>query len=221
MRLSELYMPTDGEHRCFYCGAKCGDEYQADVKDTFTDYGLVACPSSPYRCRGCFEMMGEKSSIMMIDGEVRTGQKCRCYSWIIQTGRRVAATKAHRAQLLEWVMRYVHLEPWGMILSTGGQKQFCYLAQAGGGVICMDGENVVYTPQSLAEMRRRTMLISAVIGRPALDEAPESMALIRLADNYPEVAEFWAKNYTVPLFRLAAWFTSKKEDCIEQLGIYI
>lgn len=220
MRITELFSDTSGEFRCFYCGANCGKDYDADVKDTFTDYGMVSCPSSPYRCRGCTEMMGEKSTINMIDGEIREKQKCRCYSWIVQREKRTAATKAHRAQLLEWAISE-HDEQFGMILSTGGQKQFCYLAQAGHGVICLDGENIVYDPESLEIMLKKTMLISAIIGRPALDSAPEPMSLIRLADNYPEVAEFWAKNYTVPLFRLAAWFTSKKEDCIEQLGISI
>ncbi|HSH29696.1 MAG TPA: hypothetical protein VK971_07300, partial [Thiohalobacter sp.] len=66
------------------------------MKSSFTGLDTVFAPGSEYVCDGCVACMQEKGDVTLLDGEERSGQKLRAYSWVVTEKAARAATKSHR-----------------------------------------------------------------------------------------------------------------------------
>jgi len=226
-QLFAQYEPS-GDHRCYYCGGACSDEYPAKkyVKATFTNRDIVARPSSPYVCYGCMESLrSDYQLITMLDGSTRgpegtdlgqaKPQRIRMYSWIITSGGPVAATKP----------------PFVIILSDSGQKNLIFrapVAHARDGFPVMLEEEVIDVERELLEERIQLVTrVVAVVGKPGTLE-PASVGKAIQFDNYYgdlEVFDAWEVVKSQPISRLAAWLAPNKESAqneypgIERRGV--
>lgn len=213
------YRPSPGNsERCFYCGGKCGTEHLARdiVKSSFTALDTVTL--SDYVCPGCICAMDESATVTLLDGEVRTEQKTRMYSWVVANGTRRAATKAHRASLLT-ICTTPPPAPFVICLSDSGQRQLLYLARvcldASQPVVSLEGEVIRYRPAELIARLRICKRIAAATGKPALLEAITPQTAMRVIDYHEDesLVSEWQKVQSEPLTRLAAWLCPPKEEC--------
>jgi CRISPR type IV-associated protein Csf1 len=162
--------------------------------------------------------MQEKAVIALPCGTVRTGQRIRCYSWVITETSAIAATKAHR----EWIFAQCMQPPpppFVICLSDSGQKHLLYRA-----VVChsqatvtvtLEGERIHYTPELLQNRRRICQRIAAVLGKPSLREPLTIQQQMRLVEYYqePELLAEWLSVQSEPITRLATWLTPSREAC--------
>ena len=97
--LARYMPPASATEQCYYCAGRCGREYAAAdyVKPSFTARDTVA--ATQYICPGCVKSLDESATIEMLDGEIRKGQKTRCYSWFRTQDWVRAASKTHRADI--------------------------------------------------------------------------------------------------------------------------
>lgn len=211
-----------GDQRCFYCGAPADGSHAAKeyVKDSFNGRDHVAVPSSSCVCEGCVICMRHKCELTLIDGQVKSGQMMRTYSWVVTQDAAMAATKAHLP-----VLRSLCLSPpeppYALILSDSGQKHLLYR-----GVVCrskdrailtLEGDRVDYATSELQSRLRLAGKLVAATGKPALKEPPTVRFGIAVMDRYPETGERLLSEWDLvreqPLSALAAWLSPKKEEC--------
>jgi hypothetical protein len=201
---------------CFYCCGNCEEKNPAKdiVKSSFT--GLDTVTLSPWVCDGCIAAMQEKTEIELIDGEVRSGQKIRGYSWVIREGRKLAATKAHKSQLLSICLDFPE-PPFVICLADSGQKHLLYrsVVNADRSVVTvqLELEQISYRPSDLADRVRLTKQICAVTGKPAMQETMSPQTLMRIAEHSEEILEAWLGCCNESLTRLAIWLTPSKAEC--------
>lgn len=207
--------------RCFFCGGDCDRSLPASkfVKDSFT--GLDTVTLGSHVCAGCVASQDERATILLADGEIREGQKVRGYSWVINRAGRIAATKSHRAFLLDMCLAPPG-PPFVISISDSGQKHLLYRA-----VVCHDrnfvsvtleGERIDYAVPMLVERLSLCKQIAAAIGKPALEEPLTATLGMRVCDHYQSDTELtaWQAVANEPLSRLATWLTPKKEDCLHE-----
>jgi hypothetical protein len=210
-----------GKHRCYYCGAKCSGEISAAdwVKDSFTSRDTVF--GGGYVCVGCTIALNESADIAMIDGERRSGQKTRCYSWVITPEKAFAATKAHRAELLR-VCLDPPLPPYSIVISDSGQKHLLYR-----GVVChtadacvatIEGDRVSYTRDELSARVVLAKKLIAASGKPALADPFTANTGMRIAAHHGDdaIVNLWDVVREESLSRLALWLAPPKEECLNE-----
>lgn len=209
----------EGTSRCFYCGESCTDDNSGWVKDSCTVYHAAACPQSRVVCDGCALALREKADIVLADGERRSGQKMRGYSWVLTKSSATAYSKAH-VELLRAVCLEPPSAPYGITISPGGQKHLIYLTQvvldSDNPSVCLDGEAVKYTPGALSRRLEIAEAICAAVGKPALSESLAFSAYRRMAEHFGNdrglaLCEEWRRVAGEPLSRLASFLASKKE----------
>lgn len=210
-----------GSQRCFFCAGLCDETIAAAdfVKSSFT--GLDTVTLSRFVCAGCVASQDEDATIVLPDGETRTGQKTRGYSWVFDHHKRTACTKAHR----EWIMQQClnpPETPYVICLTDSGQKHLLYRA-----VVCcsrdritatLEGERIDYSPAELTGRMRICRMIAAATGKPALKETLSPQSQMRIVEHHEseEPLAAWLAVQNEPLSRLAAWLCPAKEECLNE-----
>ena len=210
--------PGIGEHRCFYCLAPCNDKHKSSdyVKRSFTGRDTVG--GGDYVCAGCVEATNEKADIELIDGEKRTGQKIRSYSWVITEDKAIAATKSHRSEILS-VLLDPPKPPYSIVISDSGQKHLIYR-----GKVChsqsvitatLEGEPITFRPKVLSANLKLCKQVASAIGKPALSEEPTISQLVKITDHHQDetLAYIWPLIRTQRITRLSIWLTPSKKEC--------
>ncbi len=210
-----------GPHRCYYCGAACGEDHPASeyVKSSFTGRSGVAAPGSPWVCGGCVACLRESAEITLLGGECRAGKMMRGYSWVVSPDGAFAATKAHIAEL-----RALCLDPpqapFALVLSDSGQTHQLYRGVVNHArdpiTVTLEAERITFRPEQLKRLLVTTTKIAAASGKPSLAEPIDANLAIKVIGRYAdgeEILDDWLHNYGSPLSRLAAWLTPKKEVC--------
>lgn len=219
---TQLYAGTlspSGDARCFYCGGQCSSTSSppasAHLKATFTTRDTVAAGDRV--CGGCLAAMDESAAITLPDGLSRTGQKVRCYSWVITSTNRIAATKAHREFLRDACLSPPP-PPFVLCLSESGQKHLLYRAR-----VCwsreiitatLETETVTYSPAALAARLDLCKRVVAAIGKPAAAAHPaisQQMKLLQ-AIGEPSLTN-WLDIREQPLTRLALFLSPSMKEC--------
>lgn len=212
-----------GDEACFFCGGQCGVEYTAKefVKDSFTERDQVFCGGSEFVCGGCVAAMDEKADITLMDGERRSGQKTRNYSWVFTEKIRLAATKAHREQIADACLNPP--EPPFAICIADGQKHQLWRTPVSSSQsvvsLNLEGVQVVYSPDDLRERLVSVKQIIACAGKTAVTSAEPSRRLWqRLAMRLPpqrvhELCAWWDRVRLDPLTRLTVWIAPGKDEC--------
>jgi len=213
-----------GRHRCFYCGAPAAEKHSSGkyVKDSFTGRPGVVAPGSPWICEGCVLALREDAEVSLISGEVRRVPVAamRAFSWIITRGRALAASKAHRNEIAA-VCLAPPKPPFAIVLSDAGKAHLLYRGvvnhDSGRVVITLESERIGYHPGQLRDLLPIAGRIAAAAGKPTLDIVPLPVqAAVKTVARYStgeEIVATWIRHGGAPLGRLAAWLTSKKEDC--------
>lgn len=214
------YAYSAGAEHCFYCGTSCDQSFTSAkyVKQSFTSRDTVC--GGNYVCGGCVAALDEQATIELPTGEVRTGQKTRCYSWVFNRGRALAATKAHREWLVG-VCLYPPEPPFVVCLSDSGQKHLLYRGKVCHSrevlTVTLEAEPITFRPQELTERMQLAKRIAAAIGKPSLAE-PLSLNQQMGVINYhglgvEPVLNAWLAVQNQPLSRLAGWFCPAQKEC--------
>jgi CRISPR type IV-associated protein Csf1 len=208
----------NGEEHCFYCGGVCSQEHSVKkyVKDTFTNRDIVRRPSSQFICSGCVACFKDRD-IMLINGEQRSDQWTRLYSWIFTAHRQIAATKAHLKEITETLLNPPE-PPFGVVLVTSGQKQLLFRSVIAWSrdnfPVMLEDEIIIVSRQELQEKMQLASIVIAAIGKPSLAEM-ESAHAIRYFDYYGNVDSFglWKKEMWNPINRLALYLSPSQKEC--------
>jgi hypothetical protein len=217
-------LACEGPHRCFYCGAPCGEGHPAaaHVKGSFTGRPGVAAPGSPWVCPGCVLCLREGAEIELVDGGRRAGQRMRGYSWVVGAGRAVAATKAHLGALRGACLRPPP-PPFAIVLSDSGQTHQLYRGVVNHAsdpvVVTLEAERIDYRPADLARLLAVAARYCAAAGKPALSEpvsARGAIATIGRCRDGEAIVETWGRAWGTPIGRLCAWLTPNRESCAKE-----
>jgi CRISPR type IV-associated protein Csf1 len=213
-----------GEYHCFYCGAPCGKKHPTAtyVKDSFTGRSGVVAPGSRWICEGCVLCLRESCDIVQVDGERRTAQKMRGYSWAITATSAFAATKAHLDRI-----RAICLEPpeppFALVLSDSGQTHQLYRGVVNHArdpvVVTLEAERIEFRRAELAALLPIAGRIAAATGKPALAEPMSANVAMRVIDRYRDGENFvetWGDTQGQPIGRLIAWICSAKIICEQE-----
>ena len=214
-----------GNQRCFYCGGQCTTDHAAKefVKPSFTERDQVRCGSSEFVCVGCVETLNDKATITMLDGEVRAEQKTRNYSWVITESRALAATKAHREQLLSLCLSPPE-RPYAICLADGQKHQLWRtpLNTSRDSIsVNLEGTSVTF---SAAQLLGRLAFVNQIIGcvgkMAASSGEPSRLLWPRMAGKIPHqelqiVCEWWDRVRLEPITRLSIWLAPGKDSCNE------
>jgi len=184
---SALRMPIlRGDRRCFYCASSCDAQFRASqyVRHSFTARDTVA--GGEFVCSGCVASLNEKATVMLPDGTIRTRQKMRNYSWLLTPDRAIAATKSHRAWLLDQCLQPPD-PPFVISISDSGQKQLLYRSRISHSrdpiTVTLEGEVIAVAPAVLADRVWTCKRIAAVLGRPALSGLPTYSQQMKLIES--------------------------------------
>ena len=210
--------PPNATERCFYCAGRCTQKHKSKdvVKSSFTALDTVT--RSDYVCDGCMVAFDESATVTLLDGEVRTEQKTRLYSWIVYDGNRHAATKAHRAQITQLCLT-PPAPPYVISLADSGQRQLLYRARVCRGrvwaVVSLEGEAITYRPEQLEQRLKLMKQVCAATGKPALLEPITAQTGMRVVEYFgdAEILAAWSGLQADPLTKLAAWLCPPKEEC--------
>jgi hypothetical protein len=210
--------PADAKERCFYCAGRCDARHKSVdiVKSSFTALDTVT--RSDFVCDGCIDAFNERATVTLLDGEVRTEQKTRLYSWIVYGGKRYAATKAHRAQIAKLCLN-PPMPPYIISLADSGQRQLLYRARVCTGrlyaTVSLEGESIAYRPEQLEQRLKLMKQVCAATGKPALLEPITAQTGMRVVEYFgdAEILTAWSELQADPLTKLAAWLCPPKEEC--------
>ncbi len=210
-----------GQETCFYCGGLCEPIYPSSdiVKKSFTSLDTVTL--SDWVCPGCIEAMKESCDIEQIDGERRSGQKIRGYSWVITRDAKHACTKSHREQLLELCVSPPE-PPFVICISDSGQKHLLYRAVVNASrdriTVSLEGEPITYRSDELVARIDLCKRIAAATGKPAMKEIMSPQTQMRIVEHFESenVLAAWRDCCFEPLTRLAVWLCPPKDDCINE-----
>lgn len=212
---------SSGKCYCYYCGGLCGVTYSRKkfVKPTFSDTDIVVRSSSQFVCRGCVECLNEKADITLIDGEKRSNQRIRNYSWLITKEECLAATKAHKKEILNWIQTN-DKTPYVLCISDSGQKQFLpHISRVSNSLdpVCgnLDNEYFSISQIQLQDYLDITGNLVAVLGSPSLGQTLSLSQKMQLYSMYGSdyYVNLYKMMYTQPEFKLALWLTPPKKEC--------
>jgi hypothetical protein len=212
-----------GDATCFYCSGSTPEKNSiADfVKPSFT--GLDSVSRSKWVCDGCVETLKEGIDLTLIDGEVKSNQKTRGYSWIITSEGRQACTKAHRVALLDACL-HPPKPPFAICITDSGQKHLLYrgvVNRAPGVVtVTLEGVAITYHTSDLKSRLELCRKVCAATGKPAMQDAMSAQTLMRIADYFgdEEVLTAWLDCCSEPLTQLAVWLCPPKEECTNEFA---
>lgn len=211
-----------GNHNCFYCGASCSEKYTTKeyVKETFTNRDIVYRPSSKFVCGGCVASFQEKTTITLINGETRDGQRIRQYSWFITKEKATPFTKAH-IHLVREIITNPPEPPFAFIFAESGQKHLIFRSK-----IALDKENFVVMLEEqyinvnvslLKEILAFLIKPISCFGKIGILEEPSIGGLGLLFEKFQKEAEYIVERLnkirTLPITKLAVWLSPNKEDC--------
>lgn len=213
----------DGPHLCLYCGARCAEHNLAAtfVQKSFTGLDTVAAPGSSFVCDGCLICLRESATIALADGERRSGQKTRCYSWLFNRDGARAATKAHREQITSFCLDPPE-PPFVICLSESGQKHLLYRARVCHSreqvVATLESEVIYYRPDELESRLATCKMLAAVCGKPALSEPLSPSRGMQVVSRWGEAAGLillteWMAVRDDALTRLALFLCPGKDEC--------
>lgn len=227
MTPSELFLgkKSKGTHKCYYCGADCGEQYKVSeyVKDTFTNRDIVKYPQSGYVCEGCMASLGEgEDDMLMIDGTIKhrenkRGMCPRMYSWVLTKDKRLAATKAHIKQLREIIINPPE-PPFAIILADSGQKQLIFRAPIALDrnvyALLLEDEKIDVDVELLKHRLDMALPVCAALGKPALTGDISFSSYTRFMDYAGDITPLdnWLSVRNEPISRLAAWLCKSRED---------
>jgi CRISPR type IV-associated protein Csf1 len=172
MKATELIAREEGTKKCMLCGASCTDEHttKKHIRPTFTDYSSAAVLGSEYICAGCVWSLTEGADIELIDGEKRTNQKPRSYSWLVTKDKKIAMTKAHKAYIRDLLLTPPS-PPYAIALSESGQKHNLYKTDVSLSdtvpTVSIEGKNITYSVEALTARLEFVESITTLIGIPA------------------------------------------------------
>lgn len=218
-----------GPHRCWYCGAPCGEDYPVSerVLSSFTARDTAACPSSPWVCPGCVLAMRTDAAIALADGTASPQGKVWMHSWLVTRERATAYATClmlggDRVRAHLPLVRAVCLDPppppFALCLTASGQKHTLYRAAVArdSPVACLEGENIPYEP---AALRKRLALLSRLCAAcgPKSVAAPPSTTLAyrahaRRTDGLDDVSTY-EQSWREPLTDLARFLLPSREEC--------
>ena len=208
-----------GTERCFYCGASCDRNIPltAYLKDTFTDFGIVAAPESNWTCTGCVLALREKADD--IPGRDGKPQKVRNYSWLVTANSAIAFTKADKADL-----RRACLDPppppFALAIAETGQKHVLFRTPVNVSsdpiTVQLDAASITYRRADLAGRIDLAARLAPTIGVSRLLGALSTGAVLRLIDDRGDEALAWIDEWIrvqgEPLSRLAVFLTPSDGD---------
>lgn len=189
-----------GAHRCFFCGGPTDDHTPKEqaIRKTFTAFDRVA--QGDYVCDGCIATFDEKAVITLIDGTTREGQKIRNYSWVVTPTQALAATKAHREQLREFLLNPPRDKPFLVSITDSGQVHCLYRTRPtiyrNAGLIYLDGETIAYTTERLRELLNLSAELISVFGKTALMQPTaraQLMSKLNNVDDPSQIDELWER----------------------------
>lgn len=207
-----------GDEHCFYCGGFCGKEYTTKkyVKDTFTNRDIVRRPGSQYICSGCVACF-EDRDITLINGEKRSSQWTRLYSWIFTSTSQIAATKTHLKELTQVILN-PPVPPFAIVLATSGQKQLLFRSVIAWSQdrfpVMLEDEIIMVSPTDLMNKLSVAAVVIAAIGKPSLSEMHSNHA-VRYFDYHQNLDMFgvWKKEMHTPINRLALYLSPSQKEC--------
>jgi CRISPR type IV-associated protein Csf1 len=211
-----------GKERCFFCGADCDETYSTKeyVKPKFTNRDIVYRPGSKFVCGGCVSSFQEKTEILMPDGELRTGQRIRQYSWVIEQDKKQAYTKAHIHLLRQIVLNPPEI-PFAIILAESGQKHLVFRSKINLSkheyIVMLEEEYISVNPIKLKEYMDFLILPISCIGKVAILQDFSISHLTKLEEvlkeNFESILNKILEYKSLPLFKLAVWLSPNKDDC--------
>jgi len=206
-----------GEARCFFCGGATAPHTPAAtaIRKSFTAFARVA--QGEYVCDGCLAAFDEDATITLVDGTVREHQRVRNYSWIITQEYALAATKAHKQQLREFLLNPPPSIPYVVSISDAGQAHFLYLTRP---TIAretarayLDGVAIVYRVDELRRLIDLCAELIEVFGKKRVTESLSVSALaaklgaIEDADRISELWNEWDRVRHKAAAQLALWLS--------------
>lgn len=211
------FMP--GNERCFFCGAPCKRSIPLTtyLKDTFTDFGIVASPDSDWICAGCVLALREKAED--VPGREDRPQKVRNYSWLVTADKAVALTKADKAEL-----RRACLDPppppFALAIAETGQKHVLFRTPVNFAddpvSVQMDSATITYRRADLDDRIHLAARLAPTIGVSRLLDPPATGAVLRLVEDHGDEAMAWVDEWIrvqgEPLSRLAVFLTPSDGD---------
>jgi len=129
MKASKLYINDFGKEKCVFCNSDCSKKILVSsfIKKTFTNYDLLQNPDGLYMCKGCYFSMTDKSieELIMPDGEIKTNQSARTYSWVLTKKKKRAFSKRHIKEIKEIVLNPPK-PPFAIVISDKGKKHLIF-----------------------------------------------------------------------------------------------
>jgi len=176
----------------------------------------VRRPASQFICGGCVACF-EDRDITLINGEQRSNQWTRLYSWVFTNDRQIAATKSHVKKLAEVILNPPE-PPFGIVLVTSGQKQLLFRSSIAWSrdvfPVMLEDEIITVSRKELEKKLILARIVIAAIGKPSLSEM-ESAHAMRYFDYYRNLDSFgvWQKEMHGPISRLALYLSSSQKEC--------
>ena len=209
---------SEGDHRCFYCGARCGSCYTAKeyVKKTFTARDTVC--GGEHVCEGCVIALNQNATVFFFDGATKSNQKTQFYSWVITSQDVVAASKAHRDYLFGTCIA-PPAPPYSIVISNSGKKHILYLGKVcysrDIATVLLETETITYRTSDLRCRVQLCKKIAAVVGKPSLSERINISQLTKIIEyhNDESLIDRLLSAREEPLTRLAIWLTPGKKEC--------
>lgn len=218
---SQLFASAHGEacsglNACFYCGAPADDRFSTReyLKDTFTNWGIVACPQSEFVCVGCVLSMQEKVDM---PGREKA-QKLRNFSWLLTRDSSAPLTKANLTEIREACL-IPQEPPFAIVIAVSGQQHLVFRAPACHSrekvTVQLEAERVIYQPSRLRERLRLCGRLIAALGKPALAERFTPGSAFRIDQYWTDGADLlneWERVSGEPLSRLALFLAPNMEQ---------
>lgn len=221
---SRLFAPDShnpGEHRCYYCGLDCDEQYPTKdhVKKTFTNRDIVKYPGSGYACGCCVASLVTVTETVLIDGDVKAGRGAapRTYSWILSANGNHAFSKKHlnfaRAQLLS-----PPEPPFSIVLADSGKKQIMFRAPVNYDTdifsVQFEESQVLVDKSQFKGVLELATCISAAIGKKAILSPNEFVNFRKCIDYFGDerLIDKWTAIYKEPMAALASWVCKGKDD---------
>lgn len=230
MRASKFFGKSEhGGDVCAFCAAKIkGDLAKKDfIKDTFTDFGELLSPGSPYICAGCAASLGDcVQPVRMIDGTQKTDKPGagkalanRMFSWVCHGDTVLAATKAHVRQLRDFILDAPVGEECAVVLSDSGQKHHIFktpvfIADGRNVTVRLEDETIRADVDALSHWLGILDSMTEKIGKPALLDTPSPMQVSMLLDaglSEDDILKWFQELQGTPFGRLAAWLARPKD----------
>lgn len=225
---SMLFAPDrvrDGMHRCFYCGASCGDDHSKKeyVKKTFTNRDIVKFPGSNYVCGPCVESLATVTQTKLVDGDIKTGRGAapRTYSWVLDGKNNRAFSKKH-FDFARSIIGCPPEPPFSIVLADSGKKQIIFRAPVNYDrdvfVVQFEEAHVCIKSSSWEYYLNTATIASAAIGKKMLSAPNQFSCFLNTVTLYGTEAplEEWIKIHNEPMSKVASWVCKGKKDARDE-----